>query len=36
MRIFGDPFFWALVSMSGLAGAEALVGSVRLAGFRSR
>ena len=35
MRIFGDPFFWALVSMSGLAGAEAQVGSARLAGFRS-
>ena len=35
MKLFGDPFFWALVSMSGLAGAEALVGSVRLARFRS-
>ncbi|MFZ1119488.1 MAG: methyltransferase [Candidatus Binataceae bacterium] len=35
MSFFEDPFFWALVSMFGLAGAEALVGSVRLAGFRS-
>ncbi len=35
MRIFGDPFFWALVSMFGLAGAAALVGSARLAKFRS-
>jgi hypothetical protein len=33
MRLFGDPFFWALVSMFGLAGADALVGSVRLARF---
>ena len=31
MKIFVDPFFWALVSMCGLAGAEALVGSARLA-----
>ena len=28
-------FFWALVSMFGLAGAEALVGSARLAKFQS-
>jgi len=35
MRIFGDPFFWTLVSMFGLAGATALVGSARLAKFRS-
>jgi|SRR5271170_7725553 len=35
MRIFEDPFFWALVSMFGLAGGEALVGSARLAKFRS-
>jgi protein-S-isoprenylcysteine O-methyltransferase Ste14 len=35
MKIFGDPFFWALVSMFGLAGAEALVGSARLARIRS-
>ena len=35
MRPFGDPFFWALVSMFGLAGAAALVGSARLAKFRS-
>jgi hypothetical protein len=35
MRIFEDPFFWALVSMFGLAGAEALVGSARLAKSRS-
>ena len=35
MSLFGDPFFWALVSMFGLAGGEALVGSTRLARFRS-
>lgn len=35
MTLFGDPFFWALVSMFGLAGAEALVGSARLAKCRS-
>jgi protein-S-isoprenylcysteine O-methyltransferase Ste14 len=35
MTIFEDPFFWALVSMFGLAGGEALVGSARLAKFRS-
>lgn len=35
MRFFGDPFFWALVSMFGLAASEALVGSARLARFRS-
>ncbi len=35
MKLFGDPFFWALVSMFGLTGAEALVGSARLAKFRS-
>ena len=35
MSLFGDPFFWALVSMFGLAGAEALVGSTRLARIRS-
>ena len=35
MRIFGDPFFWALVSMFGLAAAEAVVGSARLARIRS-
>jgi protein-S-isoprenylcysteine O-methyltransferase Ste14 len=35
MRCFEDPYFWALVSMFGLGGAEALVGSARLARFRS-
>jgi hypothetical protein len=35
MRFFKDPYFWALVSMFGLGGAEALVGSARLARFRS-
>ena len=35
MRPFGDPFFWALISMFGLAAATALVGSDRLAKFRS-
>jgi protein-S-isoprenylcysteine O-methyltransferase Ste14 len=35
MRFFEDPYFWALVSMFGLAAAEALVGSARLARFRS-
>jgi protein-S-isoprenylcysteine O-methyltransferase Ste14 len=35
MRPFEDPFFWALVSIFGLTGAEALVGSVRLARFRA-
>ena len=35
MRIFEDPFFWALVSMFGLAGGEALVGSARLGRIRS-
>jgi protein-S-isoprenylcysteine O-methyltransferase Ste14 len=35
MKPFEDPFFWALVSMFGLTGAEALVGSARLAKFRS-
>ncbi|MGD1029023.1 methyltransferase family protein [Candidatus Binatus soli] len=35
MRIFGDPFFWALVSMFGLASATAGVGSTRLGKFRS-
>ncbi|MGO9507153.1 MAG: hypothetical protein ACLPXZ_07335, partial [Mycobacterium sp.] len=35
MRIFGDPFFWALVSMFALAGATAGVGSTRLGKFRS-
>jgi len=35
MRIFEDPFFWALVSMFGLAGAEALMGSARLGKIRS-
>jgi protein-S-isoprenylcysteine O-methyltransferase Ste14 len=33
MRVFADPFLWALVSMFGLAGAEALVGSAKLARF---
>ena len=27
MRFFEDPFFWALISMLGLAGAGAQVGS---------
>jgi protein-S-isoprenylcysteine O-methyltransferase Ste14 len=31
MSVLMDPFFWALVSMSGLLGASALVGSRRLA-----
>ena len=35
MKLFSDPFFWALVSMFGLVGAEALVGSARLARIRS-
>jgi protein-S-isoprenylcysteine O-methyltransferase Ste14 len=35
MKFFQDPYFWALVSMFGLAGAEALMGSARLARFRS-
>ena len=35
MRFFADPFLGALVSMLGLAAAEALVGSARLARFRS-
>lgn len=34
MKWFSDPFFWALVSMFGMVGAEAVVGSTRLA--RSR
>lgn len=35
MNVFSDPFFWALVSMLGLLGAAAVVGSVRLARFRT-
>jgi hypothetical protein len=35
MKVFDDPFFWALVSMFGLIGAEAVVGSDRLAKSRS-
>ena len=33
MKVLTDPFFWALVSMFGLAGAQALVGSAKLARF---
>ena len=33
MSVFSDPFFWALVSMFGLIGAEAVVASARLARF---
>ena len=35
MQVFEDPFFWALVSMFGLIGAQAVVGSARLARSRS-
>lgn len=35
LRFLEDPYFWALVSMFGLGGAEALVGSAKLARFRS-
>ena len=35
MNVFDDPFFWALVSMFGLIGAQAVVGSARLAKSRS-
>jgi protein-S-isoprenylcysteine O-methyltransferase Ste14 len=35
MRFFQDPYFWALVSMFGVGGAEALVASAKLAKLRS-
>lgn len=34
MNVFDGPFFWAFVAMSGLVGAEAVVGSTKLAKSR--
>ena len=34
MKTVDDPYFWALISMFGLVGAEALVGSAKLATYR--
>ena len=35
MKVFDNPYFWALISMLGLVGAEAVVGSDKLAKSRS-